>query len=93
MTIDKAVTVQSVNGPAVTMIEGNEVFMNAVRCVYLTNGAALSGFALTNGGAGISGYGGGAWCETNGTVILSNCVVTGNSASMGGGGVFGGIVV
>jgi hypothetical protein len=90
LSIDKAVTVQSVNGPAVTIIEGSNVFTNAVRCVYLTNGATLSGFTLANGGAGTSGYGGGAWCETNGPEILSNCIVTGNSASLGGGGVYGG---
>src|ERR1017187_10098538 len=50
VAITKAVTVQSVNGSAVTIIQGNPVIGdNAVRCVYLTNNATLSGFTLTQG--------------------------------------------
>ncbi len=81
VAIDKALNVQSLNGPTVTMIEGGGV----MRCVYLTNGSALAGFTLTNGTAD---SGGGAWCESV-TVGVSNCVIVGNSAS-GGGGVQGG---
>ncbi len=92
VAIDKAVTVQSVNGPAVTVIQGNPGLSDsAVRCVYLTNNAALIGFTLTQGGTrnlpgGPEGMGGGAWCEgTNSTI--SNCVFAANSAANGGGGV------
>ncbi len=101
VVVSKLVTVRSVNGPAVTQIVGNRVPGTtngpaAVRCVYLANGAVLTGFTLTNGatqGSGVfwnpSQSGGGVWCEGLGAVV-SNCVFTGNSAASDGGGVFSG---
>jgi hypothetical protein len=99
VAVDKPVTVQSVNGAAVTVIRGFQVpdttnGDGAIRCVYLTNGAALVGFTLTHGATRSNGYGdyqreqsgGGVWCESASTV-LSNCVLTGNSAAYYGGGV------
>ncbi len=64
VVINKAVTVQSVNGPAATVIQGYQVpqgstaFSNDVRCVYMTNNVVLNGFTIT-GGATISGFVGG----------------------------------
>ncbi|MFZ0826472.1 MAG: PKD domain-containing protein [Verrucomicrobiia bacterium] len=78
-------TVQSVNGPAVTLIDGGGV----MRCMYLIGGTALSGFTLTNGV--VSGDGGGGWCQSSG-VLVSNCVLSGNSAGGSGGGIFSGIL-
>ena len=57
VVINKAVTVQSVNGPAVTIINGYRVpststaYINDVRCVYMTNNAVMNGFTITNGAA------------------------------------------
>jgi hypothetical protein len=104
VVIDKAVTVQSVSGPAATMIQGYQVpgttnGDSAVRCVYLTNNAVLIGFTLANGAtrhnnsdALHEASGAGAWCE-NTSVIISNCVLTANAADyiygVGGGAVSG----
>jgi hypothetical protein len=87
--VNQAVTVQSVNGPALTVIRGQPT-SPAVRCADLVAGATLSGFTLT-GGTGLFG-GGGAYCES-GSSIVSNCVVTGNSViPYYGGGIYGGTV-
>ncbi len=75
----------------------------AVRCVYLGDGAVLSGFTLTNGATRAIGdhylerSGGGLLCK--GYSYLSemswatNCVLAGNSAAEYGGGVFGGKLI
>jgi hypothetical protein len=86
VVVDKAVIVQSVNGPAVTVILGNA--LGSVRCVYLTNGAVLAGFTLTNGTASASD-GGGVWCASQ-SAMVSNCVLVGNSAYNSGGGAYSG---
>ena len=99
VTIDKAVTVQSFNGPAATVIKGDYTGPSHggpnARCAYLTNGAVLSGFTLTNGGTAFTANyiteasGGGVWCEPLGGVV-SNCVLAGNVAARFGGGAFRG---
>ena len=81
VAVTRAMSVQSLNGPAVTVIDGG----GASRCVYLTNGAVLSGFTLTNGFA--LDDGGGVWCVSS-NIVVSNCVLAGNSAVNSGGGAF-----
>jgi hypothetical protein len=95
--IDRAITVESLLGPEVTIIQGYQVpgttnGNGAIRCVYLTNGASLSGFTLTNGATrAVYDYptnsqsrGGGVMCESS-SALVSNCVISGNSAYDGGG--------
>lgn len=98
VALDKVIVVLSVNGPAVTIIQGawDPTTTNgplAVRCAWLTNGATLSGFTLQGGATRNSGdvltlqSGGGIWCPSaNATVI--NCRIAGNRAQQFGGGVY-----
>ncbi len=87
--IGKNITVQSVNGSAVTVIDGG----SAVRCVFMSAGT-LNGFTLQNGRTLTLGTlstgddikdlrGGGANCIFGG--VLNNCTLSGNSAWWGGG--------
>jgi hypothetical protein len=104
VAVTKPLFLHSVNGPQVTVIQGYQVpgttnGDGAIRCVYLTNGASLSGFTLTNGatrdGSGNAGSteesGGGVWCEDT-SALVSNCVVSGNCAFIAGGGAYQGTV-
>jgi hypothetical protein len=95
VVVTNALTVRSINGPEATIIQGYQeprarpdfLGSNSVRCVYLSGGALLSGFTLTNGAGsdfqGIGRGGGGVWCDQQ--TIVSNCVLAGNVASSGGG--------
>ena len=89
--VTDAVMLQSVNGRDVTMIDGGGL----MRCVYLTNGAILSGFTITNGNA--VGYGGGIYCvpavtfEPNSNALIENCLVISNRSSYGGGVIYGSV--
>jgi hypothetical protein len=98
VAVDRPVTVRSVNGPEVTIIQGRKdpITTNgdgAVRCVYLTDYAVLSGFTLTNGATRLGDHwGGGVFSETYDindefvtNSLVTNCIITGNSARNGGG--------
>ena len=74
VALTKAITLKSVNGPAVTTISG----LGSVRCLYVTNGAAANGFALIFGNSGLFGAGGGVLCESS-SATLSNCIVGWNT--------------
>lgn len=74
VTLTNSVTLQSVNGPAVTMIVGGRAvgasLTTATRCVGMGNNAVLLGFTLTNGEAGGGNYpsGGGVAGITAGAI-------------------------
>jgi hypothetical protein len=96
VALDKALTVQSVNGPFATVILGAGATngTSAVRCAWLTNGAALVGFTLQAGATRNSGdpsltSGGGAWCASS-NAIVANCLVVSNTAFYFGGGAYQG---
>ena len=85
VAITNPMTVRSVNGPKETIIQGQgPMGGTTVRCVYVSDGATLVGFTLTNGFTQTDGGGGGIYCDFQ-AGIVSNCILTGNSAGNGGG--------
>ncbi len=99
VALAEGVEVRSENGPLATIIEGQAVpgttnGAASIRCAYIGSNAVLSGFTLTNGHTRTSGdrnkemCGGGACCEVSS--VLTNCILTGNSASAEGGGAWQG---
>jgi hypothetical protein len=100
VVVDKALKLLSVNGPDETIIKGNQTGTNkvggtAIRCVLLTNGATLVGFTLMEGatkdtgdalyersGGGLAGF-----PYFGSSAYASNCIIIGNYADYGGGGV------
>ena len=101
VSVDKAIIVQSVNGPTITIIQGawDPISTNgpgAVRCVWLATNAILGGFTLCNGataGSGSSGYGGGVYAlsasKSPSAAAVANCVIIHNAAGISGGGAYG----
>ncbi len=93
VALDSAVTVQSVNGPWVTIIQGAGATNgpSAVRCAWLTNNATLIGFTLKWGSTTrTTDYnGGGVWCASS-SAAVDNCVVVSNTADNVGSGVYQG---
>ncbi len=89
--------VQSVNGPAVTVIKGYQLpgttnGLGAVRGVFLAGGSTLSGFTVTGGAtASANYYAGGVYCQSSAAVV-TNCIITGNASALWAGGVYSGTV-
>lgn len=79
-----AETIQSVNGPGATTINGS----GTNRCVYLGNGAVFSGFTVTDGSVSNT-YStcGGVDCQSN--ALVENCSINNNSGYIAGGLYFG----
>ncbi|HTV42050.1 MAG TPA: choice-of-anchor Q domain-containing protein [Candidatus Sulfotelmatobacter sp.] len=91
IVVTNAITVQSVNGPSLTIIQAYPspgLTNGSQRCAYLGTGSILSGFTLMNGSA-TNDHGGGIYCNS-GNCIVSNCVIAGNWAQSQGGGGYGG---
>lgn len=81
VAVTNSISLQSVNGPTATLINGG----HAMRCVYLADGAALTGFSLTNG---FTGGGAVVWCAST-NALVSGCLLVSNTASSGGGAYSG----
>jgi hypothetical protein len=96
--------VESLNGAAVTAIEGYQIpgttnGESAVRCVWLAVEAALVGFTLTNGATAVQftgegppadRTGGGAVYAESTSATVSQCVLIGNAAAYYAGAIVGG---
>jgi hypothetical protein len=99
VSLDKAVLVQSVNGPTATVIQGaldaaSTVGPGAIRCLWMTNNAVISGFTICGGATrnytspyNQSMVGGGVYGSSTSAMVY-NCVVITNSASYWGGGAY-----
>jgi hypothetical protein len=102
VAVTNRVWVSSVNGPQFTSIRGRQLpgvtnGPGAIRCVYLADGAGLSGFTLARGatltndfsGPFIPSYldlSGGAVCCDSTNAFITNCVLTSCAAFFNGGG-------
>ncbi len=80
IVVDMAIALRSVNGPDVTIIPGLTTNGSGSTCAMLSDGSSLDGFTLRDGG----GDAGGALC-TSTNVILTNCIIVGNSGNTAGG--------
>ena len=82
--VESPLAIVSVNGPQFTIVSGG----GAGCCVYLNEGASLTGFTVTNGG-----WSGVVKCSST-NAFLTNCVIVGNgtwaTATDYGGGASGG---
>jgi len=99
--VTNAVTIVSVGGPAVTAIVGTRepgailgLGSNAVRGVYLTRGATLAGFTVSNGATFAMGTNSQSLFERSGGGIylddasVSNCIIVQNACANYGGGIY-----
>jgi len=98
VVIATAVTVKSYNAgatdPTNTILDGNNYAGKPVtnRCLYISAAATIDGLMFTNGFRTNSG--GGLCTSGIGVVLLTNCIITGNSVTsatsiyLGGGGVY-----
>jgi hypothetical protein len=91
----QGILIKSTSGSQLTTIAGaGPIGDSAVRCAYLTSGAVLDGFALSNGHTRATGtwfteqVGGGAWCADD--AVLKNCVFIDNSANNSAGALWHG---
>ncbi|OQX72237.1 MAG: hypothetical protein B6D61_14510, partial [Bacteroidetes bacterium 4484_249] len=87
ITVDKNISIRSVNGAENTIIDGN----NSNRCFYLYNDyITISGLTILNGNA-INSNGGGLYCRGTNPVIR-NCTIANNHADSTAGGIYKGTI-
>lgn len=81
VVVTNTITLQSVYGSAATAVDGG----GTVACIYLTSGANLSGFSITNGSGIDTGFAGGIVCPYNANSYISNCLIINNIGESGAG--------
>ena len=97
VVVTEDITLKSVNGPGNTIIQGQgPLGNNAIRGVYMSAGV-LEGFKISNGHTMYSGnkyydLSGGGINMYNGYGIVTNCIISGNSARESGGGCYWGMI-
>ena len=80
----KAISVRSVNGPDVTIIDGDKKGSVVTFNSGEEGDSLLEGFTIRNGHAS---RGGGIFCDNSSPAII-NCNISRNYASRGGGGIY-----
>ncbi len=94
VAVRRPIIVRSANGPDAAVIRGQgPCGPDAVRGVYVGDGAQLIGFTVRDGATATNYplyHGGGIYAESGGTV--SNCVIRQNTSYFYGGGISGGVV-
>ena len=83
---DRAITVRSVSGPEVTVIDGGELHRVVTFDSAAGPDSVLDGFTIENGHAWYSSKGAGIFCDEGSSPAISNCIVRNNSAYCGYGG-------
>ena len=91
---NKAVTLRSQNAqggtdPELTILDANNYAGKPVsnRCLTITAGVTIDGLTLTGGRnpAGVNQMGGGAYVLSSTAVLITNCILAGNTGKYGGG--------
>jgi hypothetical protein len=85
VVVTHPLTLESVNGATGTLIDGG----NEVRCIYLADGAILSGFTVTNGNSGTYHSGGGIACASINAWVVNSLIISNHAGMQGGGISFG----
>ena len=83
LAVRKSITLKSRSGPLSTTIDADSK-SRVVRVAWVGGRCVLEGIGFTGGS---KNFGGGLLFEHSNNVVVSNCVVRGNTASYGGGGI------
>ena len=88
--VNKDITIKSLSGPEATSIVATSENGKSARGVYMKNNSSLVGFTIKGGNLNDPmGNGGGIYCESK-KALIENCIISDNTASFKGGGVYGG---
>ncbi|MDC1020815.1 right-handed parallel beta-helix repeat-containing protein, partial [bacterium] len=88
----KAITLQSENGSATTIIDGSDTDRVVVFSSGEGSSSIIRGFTVRNGHANyinssMIGFGGGIFCKNSSSPTIGECVITNNNAENDGGGM------